>query len=70
MRVSIQFQTTPYREKKREDNALETKWCRLRHEIRDSCEPPESFTVHKTEQSDCGSYESLLFLHGTVLDTK
>ena len=43
------------------------KWCRLRLETKDPCEPLELVMVHRTGQSDCGPYGSLLFLYVTVL---
>ena len=43
------------------------KWCRLRLETKDPCEPLELVMVHRTGQSDRGPYGSLLFLYVTVL---
>ena len=43
---------------------------RLRLETRQPPEPREPVTVHRTEQSDCGSDGSMLFSHGTVQHLK
>ena len=43
------------------------KWCRLRLETKDPCEPLELVMVHRTGQSDRGPYGSLLFLYVMVL---
>ena len=58
------LQKMPYRGKKKVERR------RLRLETRQPPEPREPVTVHRTEQSDCGSDGSMLFSHGTVQHLK
>ena len=56
--------------KKKKKGEFSPDRCRLSLETNEPCELPKLVTVHRTRQSDRSPYESLLFLHGTVLDVK
>ena len=56
--------------KKKKKGELSPDRCRLSLETNEPCELPKLVTVHRTRRSDRSPYESLLFLHGTVLDVK
>ena len=70
VQFQLQSQTTLYFKKKKKKGELSPDRCRLSLETNEPCELPKLVTVHRTRRSDRSPYESLLFLHGTVLDVK